>query len=186
VALWNVHRKKTLRDKSKMANDAQIFNIRALISFERLKLETSNLVCTSTTSSFDRMQKLGQRGRGLFSVTYILNLRTPVNISRTAKATEFKFIVLIECKEWKMSSKKLGQNLGHNDLLLGFSISSVSFSILYFCIDYSYRLQVWCAHDLGEWSTIGSTINECRTGSMGLKTRSRVYILSLRIVINNS
>jgi len=42
-----------------MVDDAQIFNIRALISFERLKLKTSNFVGTSTTeSNFDDMQKL--------------------------------------------------------------------------------------------------------------------------------
>jgi len=47
-----------LRVESKMANDAQIFNIRTQISLKRLKLETSNLVCASTTSSnFDGMQK---------------------------------------------------------------------------------------------------------------------------------
>jgi len=46
-----------------MADDAQIFNIRAPISLERLKLETSNLVCTlAIRSNFDDMQKLGQRG----------------------------------------------------------------------------------------------------------------------------
>jgi len=45
-------------------DDAQIFNIRAPISFERLKLETLNLVYASiiTRSNFDSMQKLGQRG----------------------------------------------------------------------------------------------------------------------------
>jgi len=48
-----------------MAYNAQFFNIRVPISFERLKLETSNLVRASTTrSSFDRMQRLGQRVRG--------------------------------------------------------------------------------------------------------------------------
>jgi len=45
-----------------MADDAQIFNIRTPISLERLKLETSNLVCASITrSKFDGMQKLDQR-----------------------------------------------------------------------------------------------------------------------------
>jgi len=51
-----------------------------------------------------------------------------VNISRTATATGFKFITQIDCKEWKMSSTKLGQrghNLGHNDLPLDFGISSI-------------------------------------------------------------
>jgi len=46
-----------------MADDAQIFNIRAPISLERLKLETSNFVYASTTrSKFDSMRKLSQRG----------------------------------------------------------------------------------------------------------------------------
>jgi len=46
---------KPLKVKSKMADDAQIFfNKRVPISFERLKLETSNSVCASTTrSDFD-------------------------------------------------------------------------------------------------------------------------------------
>jgi len=45
-----------------MADDAQIFNIPTPISLERLKLETSNLVCESTTRcKFDGMQKLSQR-----------------------------------------------------------------------------------------------------------------------------
>jgi len=47
-----------------MADDAQSFNIRTPISPEQLKLETSNLVCASTTrSKFDGMQQPGQRGR---------------------------------------------------------------------------------------------------------------------------
>jgi len=42
----------------KMADDAQIFNVWATIYLERLKLDTSNLVCASTTrSSFDGVQK---------------------------------------------------------------------------------------------------------------------------------
>jgi len=50
--------------ESNVADDAQIFNIRTPISLEQLKLETSNLVCVSTTrSNFEGMQKLGQRGR---------------------------------------------------------------------------------------------------------------------------
>jgi len=53
----------TCRVESKMADDAQNVNIRAPISFERLKLETSNLVCaTPTGSTFDLMQKLRQKG----------------------------------------------------------------------------------------------------------------------------
>jgi len=53
-----------------MANDAQIFNIRTPISLERLKLETSNVVCASTTKSkFDGIQKLGQRERDPVYVT---------------------------------------------------------------------------------------------------------------------
>jgi len=56
-----------LRVKSKMADDAPIFNIQPSISFERLKLETSNLVCESTTrSNFDAVQKLGLRGHDQF------------------------------------------------------------------------------------------------------------------------
>jgi len=41
-----------------MADDAEIFTIRTPISFERLNLETSNLVW----SNFDGMQKQGQTG----------------------------------------------------------------------------------------------------------------------------
>jgi len=45
-----------------MADNAQIFNIWTLISLEQLKLETSNLVCVSSTwSQFDGVQKLGQQ-----------------------------------------------------------------------------------------------------------------------------
>jgi len=47
-----------------MVDDAKIFNTWTQISLEHLKLETSNLVCASTTrSNFDGMQKLGQRRR---------------------------------------------------------------------------------------------------------------------------
>jgi len=54
----------SFRVESKMAEYVQIFNIRAPISIEELKLvETSNLVCALTMrSNFDGMQKLGQRG----------------------------------------------------------------------------------------------------------------------------
>jgi len=61
---------KPTKVKSKMADDAQIFNIRTPISMERLKLDTSNLVCASTArSNFDGMQKIGQRGRDPVYVT---------------------------------------------------------------------------------------------------------------------
>jgi len=54
----------SLTVESKMADDAQIFNLRAPISLELQKLATSNLVCASMTrSNFDGMQKLGQMGR---------------------------------------------------------------------------------------------------------------------------
>jgi len=80
---WNCENPLTV--ESKVADDAQIFNIRTLISLERLKLETSNLVCALTTRcNLDGMQKLRQRGRDLVYVTWILNLRTHVNISRTS------------------------------------------------------------------------------------------------------
>jgi len=53
-----------------LADDAWIFNIRFPMSPERLKLETANLMCVSTTrSKFDGMQKLGQRGRDPVYVT---------------------------------------------------------------------------------------------------------------------
>jgi len=88
-----------------MADDAQIFNIRTPISMEQLKLETSNLVYASTTrSNFDGIQKLGQSLGDLD-----LNLRIPVNICRTAKATGFKCITQIDCKEWKISNTRVGQ-----------------------------------------------------------------------------
>jgi len=44
--------------KSKIVDNAQIFNIRSPISLERLKLE-------STRSYFDGMQELGQRRHDL-------------------------------------------------------------------------------------------------------------------------
>jgi len=76
--------KNLLPVKSKMADGAQIFNIGIpYISRQAIKLETSNLVHASNMkSNFDGMQKLGQRGCDPVYATYILNLRTPVNISR--------------------------------------------------------------------------------------------------------
>jgi len=73
------------------------------------------------------------------------SLRTPVNISRTAKAIGFKFSMRIDCKEWKISSTKIsqrGHSLRHNDLglLLDFGISSI---LNIFCNEYIYRLQIW-------------------------------------------
>jgi len=81
-----------------MVDGAQIFkigisNISGDFKFEFLKLvflispETSNLVSASTMrSNFDGMQKLGRKGRDPVYATYILNFRTPVNISRMADA----------------------------------------------------------------------------------------------------
>jgi len=90
---------------------------------------SSNLVCALTMrSSFDGLQKLGQRGYGPFSVTYISNLQAPVNISRMATASRCKFSKFIDRKEWTISSPKIGQkghNLGPNDLLFNFGISSI-------------------------------------------------------------
>jgi len=62
-----------LEIESKTADEVPFFNIRAPISFERLKLESSNLVCVSNTrGSYDRMQKLGQRKHDPVKVTNIL------------------------------------------------------------------------------------------------------------------
>jgi len=96
-----------LRVESKMANDAQIFNVWTPISLKRLQLQTSNLVCASTTkSNIDGMQKLGQRGTWPSLGDLDLNLWIPVNISRMAKATGFRFITQIGCEDWKRSSTK--------------------------------------------------------------------------------
>jgi len=61
VTPWKLRNcENPLRVESKIADDAQSFNIRAPIFFERLKLETSNLVCAATAGDnyFDGMQKL--------------------------------------------------------------------------------------------------------------------------------
>jgi len=47
--------------ESNMVDDAQIFNIRVPVSFERLKLG----VCIDYEELFGGMQKLGQRGHDL-------------------------------------------------------------------------------------------------------------------------
>jgi len=106
--LWNCQ--NSLRVEFKMADDAHIFNIRTPIFMEHLKLETSHLVCASTTrSNFDGRQKTRSKGTWPSLGNLDLNWRTLVNISRTAKATWFKFITQIDCKEWKISSTKVGQ-----------------------------------------------------------------------------
>jgi len=77
-----------------MADDAQIFNIRTSISPKRLKLETSNLVCASTTrSDLNDIQKAKSVGMWPCSGDLDLDLRNSVDISRTAEATWFKFIM---------------------------------------------------------------------------------------------
>jgi len=74
------------------------------------KVETSNLAYALTTkSSIDGMQKTRSKGTWPSLGDLDLNLRTPVNISRTAKATGFKFITQIDCAKWKISSTKVGQ-----------------------------------------------------------------------------
>jgi len=80
--------------KFKIANGAKIFSIVFLIPRERLKIATSNLVCTSTRpmrSNFENMQKLDQKRRDPVYATYNLNLRTSANISQVAKPIRFKF-----------------------------------------------------------------------------------------------
>jgi len=91
-----------------MADDAHIFNIRTPITLERIKLETSNLVSTSTGAILTACKKLGQKECDSLD-DLELNLRTPVNISRTVKATGFKFIMQIDLEKWKISSSKVGQ-----------------------------------------------------------------------------
>jgi len=75
-----------------MADDAQIFNIRAPISLESQELETSNLVCAPMTmGSFDGMQNARSKETWHSLSDLDLNLRNPANISQTAKTTRFKF-----------------------------------------------------------------------------------------------
>jgi len=70
---------ETPRVKSKMADDAHIFNIWTPISVKRLKLETSSLLCASTTRcNLDGMQKLGQIRRPCLR-DLSFQVRTPVN-----------------------------------------------------------------------------------------------------------
>jgi len=78
VSPWKLRNcENPLRVESKMADDTHILNIRTPIALKQLKPETSNLVCALTTrSTFDGVQKLGQRGCDLD-----FNLQTPVNIS---------------------------------------------------------------------------------------------------------
>jgi len=109
-----------------MVDDAQIFSIRASIFLERQKLETSNLVCAPTTmSSFDCIQNTRSKGTRPSLGDLHLNLRNPANVSQTVKTTWFKLRMPIDCREWKISSTKVGQKghyLGHNVLLLDFAI----------------------------------------------------------------
>jgi len=99
-----------LKVEFKIADDAQIFNIRIPISLERQKLETSNLVCTPMTmSSFDNMQNTRSKGTWPSLSDLDLNLRNPESISQMAKTTGLKFSMQIDCREWKISSTKVGQ-----------------------------------------------------------------------------
>ena len=62
-----------------------------LIFRERLKLETSNLARIRTAvSTNEENAKLGQKGSCAGHVTQFWNLGNP-NISRTVKATNFKY-----------------------------------------------------------------------------------------------
>ena len=64
----------------------------ALISRQRLKLETSNLAWRRTAvNSNKKNAKLGQKGSCGGHVTHFWNLGTPPNISPTAEARNFKF-----------------------------------------------------------------------------------------------
>jgi len=82
-----------LRVESKMADDAQIFNIRTPISLKQLKLENSNLVRTLPIGSTINKCKTRSQGSKSRSRGYIFNLRIAVNISETAKTTNLLFSV---------------------------------------------------------------------------------------------
>jgi len=98
---------------TQLHDDSQIFHIWAPISLERQKLETSNLVCApKTVSSFDGIQNTRSKGTWPSLGDPDLNLRNPANISQTARSTGFKFSTQIDCREWKISSTKVGQR-GH-------------------------------------------------------------------------
>jgi len=97
---------------------------------EWLQLQTSNLVGTlpiqSTIYKHKARSKLAKtRSRG-----YILNLRIAVNNSETAKAPGFNFILQIDCKEWNISSTKLGQK-GTQSRLSDLLLNCANFS--FFC-----------------------------------------------------
>jgi len=64
-----------------------------------LQLQTSNLVGTLPAQSTIYKPKTRSHGVEAKSRGYILKLRIAVNNSQTAKATGFKFILQIDCKE---------------------------------------------------------------------------------------
>jgi len=76
-------------------------------------------VCTTTMSCFDVMQSAKSKGTWHSLSDLDLDLRNPANISQTAKATGFELSMHIDCKEWKISSTKVGQRghyLGHSNV----------------------------------------------------------------------
>jgi len=79
-----------LKVESKMADNAQIFNIGNPISLKWKKLETSNLVCALTMSSFDGKQNTRSKEKWPSLGNLDLNLRNPVNTAQMAQTTGFK------------------------------------------------------------------------------------------------
>ena len=81
------------------------------ISLERVKLDTSNLVCWLTARPANQKNaKVGQEGRSLCNVTYFYNFGTPC-ISGMGEARNIKLclhIVRQTCKPKKCKSRSQG------------------------------------------------------------------------------
>jgi len=97
-----------------------------------------------------------------------------MNISQTAKATEFKFITQINCEKWKISCTKVvqqGHNLGRIDLFYNFGIFSI-------CLEW---LQLWTSNSVSTFFISASA--ELDHGGKNYVTWLHLY---LRFAANNS
>ena len=90
------------------SREAVLEFVDAIISHERLKLETSNMARRRTAvSSNEQNAKLGQKGSCGGHVTQFRNLGTPYNISRTVEARKFKLGTDTEGSEFQLIKCKI-------------------------------------------------------------------------------
>ena len=142
------------------------------ISKERLKIQTSNLVCRlKTRGAIQKFAKLGQMGRGQRVTWPTFKFWDPLYIWGTTEVTNFKFCVSIDDKRYypkNCKTRSKGRWPGSRNLLLSFGTPSIS----------KERLKIQTSNLVCRVMRSGTLRKFAKLGQMGRRPVSRDLLLN--------